>query len=216
MAFLLSRDDAYDLTKPFHEVWEEAHRSTWAMWQERLEEDPMWFKPFTAGDRYLMLHRHICDFAARHLDGQVQHAPSLDFFAQIIGEKALIRFKHFDEDYRSRNYPTDQQEHLDKQEFTDRMQAQLALDGIAAPLTVLTVGYTLTPGEDALGFIGITCRTPYLRYWYPIVGNAGAASGDGIDGADGGGTAPSFPGMEPPGPRIISTRPRKKTDGEEV
>lgn len=211
MASVLPPDQAYALTKPFHRVWADAHHSTWAMWQDRLQNDPSWFKVFTAGDRYLMIHRHVCDLVASQLEGKVQHAPSLDFFAQIVGDRALVRFKHLDEDLRPRNYPTDQQQHLDRQEFTERMETQLALDGIAAPLTVLTVGYTLTTGEEAIGQIVVTCHVPELWYWFSI----DAATGQGFGGSGGDGEAPRFPGIESPGPRIIPKRPRQKPEGEQ-
>ena len=59
----------------------------------------------------------------------MQHAPSLDFFAQIVGGEFLVRFKHLDDNLEARNYPTDQQSHLNRQEFSDRMVEQLAFDG---------------------------------------------------------------------------------------
>jgi hypothetical protein len=200
---LLSKTEAETLTSPYHEVWVEAHKHAWALWQDRLVSDPEFFKPLTSAERYAIIHRHICDYVERHVDGdaRIVTPPSLDFFAQVIQDRALMRFKHLDEEFKPRSYPTDQQKELSRQEFAERIVEQLALDGVSAPLTVLTVGYTLTVGEESLGQIVVVCRTPDIRYWYSIQGTAGTQTGDA--------EILPFPGMEPPLPRVISTRRRE-------
>lgn len=207
---ILPMSEATELTSPCHQVWADAHRHAWALWQDRLLNDPEFVKPLTSSERYAILHRHITDYASRHLDGVVGHAPSLDFFAQVLDGRALVRFKHVDSDLKPRAYPTDQQQHLDRQEFTERIAEQLAFDGFPPAMTVLTVGFTLTLGEDNLGQIVVVCRTPELAYWYSIL-DAGEGYGD----ASGGEIQP-MPGIAPPGPRVTSRRRPAQADGTDA
>lgn len=204
---ILKRAEAIELTTPYHEVWAAAHRHAWGLWRDRLLDDPEFIKPLTSAERYAVIHRHICDYVERHLEGNASFAPSLDFFAQILDNRALVRFKHVDDDFRLRNYRTDQQQHLDRQEFTERVEGQLVFDGFAPTMTVLIVGFTLTPGEEDLSQISVICRNPNLLYWYPIL-EAGGRFGDG--GVD----AQPFPGIDPTGPRVVSRRPAKSTEAD--
>jgi hypothetical protein len=205
MPTILEKPEAVELTTPYHEVWEAAHRHAWRLWHDRLLDDPTFFKPLTSADRYALIHRHICDYVGRHLEGRASFAPSLDFFAQIIDNRALVRFKHVDDDFRPRNYRTDQQQHLDRQQFTDRVAEQLILDGFAPTMTVLTVGFTLTPGEEDLSQISVICRNPKLLYSYSLL-----ETGEGF--GDGGVDVQPFPRMDPPGPRVVSRRPAQSTE----
>lgn len=199
---ILTKAEAQAVTAPCHEVWVDAHVHAWGLWRDRLLNDPEFVKPLTAADRYTILHRHICDHVSRHLE----HVPipQLDFFAQVLDGRVLVRFKHVDTDLRPRSYPTDTQQQLDRQEFTPHIESQLALDGFG-PMTVLTVGYTLVPGEDELSQVVVICRSPEVRFWYPLFG-AVEGTGDGIDVA-------SMPGMEPPGPRVVSRRVERRETG---
>lgn len=198
---MVTKAEAQKLTAPCHDVWVDAHVHAWGLWKDRLLHDPEFIKPLTAPDRYTILHRHVCDHVSRHLP----HVPipRLDFFAQVLGGRVLVRFKHVGSELKPRNYPTDTQWHLDRQEFTEHIGSQLALDGFG-PMTVLTVGYTLSTGEDELSQVVVVCRSPKVEFWYPIFG-AAEATGDGID-------VTPMPGMEPPGPRIVSRRPRERPE----
>lgn len=205
----MGKAEAEALTSPYHDVWVEAHLHAWALWQDRLLNDPQFFKPLTSAERYAIVHRHICDYVERHVDSDtnIVTPPSLDFFAQVIQDRVLMRFKHLDEELKPRTYPTNQQQQLSRQEFDDRIVEQLAFNGCSAPLTVLTVGFTLTAGEEAIGQIVVVCRIPRLRYRYSIRGAAGIQSAD----AD----ILPFPGMESPAPRVVSTRQRDEEASDE-
>jgi hypothetical protein len=205
MPRILQQAAAIELTEPYHDVWVAAHRHAWGLWRDRLLNDPAFVKPLTSANRYAIIHSHICDYVESHLEGRASFARSLDFFAQIIDNQALVRFKHVDEDLRPRNYPTDQQQHLDRQEFTERVVGQLILDGFAPTMTVLTVGFSLTPGEEDLSQISVICRNPKLLYSYSLL-ETGEGFGDGeVD-------IQPFPSIDPPGPRVVSRRPAQSTE----
>ena len=202
---LLTYDDAVLITEPFREAWLEAHQYAWRLWMSQVTENPEFVKPLTSSDRYVILHRHITDQAARRLDGHLVTADGCDFFAQRIGNRTLVRFKHLDSDLRPQNYPTDQQKHLDQQEYTERLVEQLSLNPVEEPPTVVTVGYTLTPGEDELSRVVIICRNPKLQWCIDLLDTAGLGGGN-VD-------VKPFPSMPPTPPRITSTR-RKQDEAE--
>lgn len=198
---LLTQSEAQAITDPFHEAWVSAHLDSWEMWSKRLAEDPVFFKPLREAERYSILHRHICDHAASALDGRVTNSESLKFFAQIIGNSAIVRFKHVDRDLRPTTYRTDQQDCIDHQEFSPAMVKALQFDGVAMPMTFLTVGFTLALGEEAISRVAVICRTPKLRFHYDIYNIAGEQA------CDGSVEVSPFPGMPSPGARVRSTRP---------
>ncbi|MEI2704073.1 MAG: hypothetical protein V9E89_02170 [Ilumatobacteraceae bacterium] len=206
MTPLLTFDNARELTLPFHDAWVQAHLESWALWSKQLTENSEFVKALTPGDRYLILHRHVTDRAARYLEGRVTSTDKLDFFAQIVRGQALVRFKHLDTDLKTRNYPTDQQKHLDQQAYTDRLVKQLALEGVEGLPTVVTCGYTLNPAEDGISRIVLTCRNPRLLWCISLYDSEAGTGGGDLD-------VPSFPSMPPAPPRIISTR-TKVAEGE--
>jgi hypothetical protein len=204
---LLTTDEAQELTADCHAVWVDAHHHAFDLWKRRLAEDPEFFKPLIAGDRASILHRHIFDYAARHLDGRVISTDALGFNAQIIDGRAMVRFKYLHRDLKPRAYRTGQQEHLEDQEFTEEMLLPLTFEGVSDPPTVLTCGYTLALGEDAVSRVAVVCwYRGELRYWYDIFGET--AMGDGE-------VVPLFPSSPPDQPRVVSKLTKKEAEQDD-
>jgi hypothetical protein len=111
-------------------------------WEKLLQEQPELALPLDATTRANFIHDHACA-EVTHLtadaDG-VKLADGLGFFAILVGEDIMLRMK-FVGDGAPRNVATGQQKLLARQAFTPEMI--LALDGIQAPPTLLTCGYTL-------------------------------------------------------------------------
>src|SRR5207245_10071821 len=82
------------------------------------------------------------------------------------GERsALVRFKLFDDDWRPHNVPTAQQNNLDKQIYFPEAMAQLKLEGIAQPPTLLTCGYLLARDEMSISSILIALHYENQLYY---------------------------------------------------
>lgn len=111
-------------------------------WETLLNERPELAHPLDATTRANFIHDHACSEVEQRIadvEG-VQVADGLGFFALYVGTEILLRLK-FVGYGAPRNYPTGQQKLLARQSFTEDML--MALDGIEAPPTLLTCGYTL-------------------------------------------------------------------------
>ena len=203
MNFLLPPEDAQALTEPSHSAMWDAHEYALSKWNEVSSAYPDFAKPQRPAERYAVMHRLVADYLASHLAENAVYTERLSFSALLLDNRALVRFKHLNSDLSHRVYPTDQQKHLGRQEFTGEMVKQLAFDGVTAPPTVLTLGYTETPAGDAISRVAVVCRTPKLYYAYDVLPGATGAGGLPI-------VVTPLPGNEPPGPRVISTREEKK------
>jgi hypothetical protein len=196
---LLTPDEAQALTSPLHQIWVEAHLDSFSKWKKRLTDDPEFFAPLSKRTRHNALHDLVISAIAREIHGRSTVTEILQFFAVVFSGQALVRFKHLDEELKPRNYPTEQQRNIGNQEFTEGMIEHLAFEGIEAPMTVLTVGYTLTLAEDEIASVVVVCRNPELVYSYDLYRREGD---EGLGGLD----VSPLPGFTPKGPRIISSR----------
>jgi hypothetical protein len=206
---LMPPEDAQSLTGPFHEWMHDAHRQAMERWVEFVTEKPDLTRPLRPPEKYAFLHRHIADHLASETKKGATYSESLGFSALLLSSGdglALVRFKHLNSDLSHRVYPTNQQRHLGRQQYTGSMMEQLALEGIDAPPTVLTLGYMESPAGNEMARVLIVCRTPKLYYHYDV-----------LPGAEGTGTShvvQPFPGQEPSAPRVLSTREEKKRTGD--
>lgn len=206
MPSVLLPGDAWNLTSPYHHTWHDAHTSAMKGWNDIAQNHPEFVKPLRPAEKYAVLHRHVADHLAAREGGDVRYTERLGFSALLISDVALIRFKHLTGEFRHRVYPTNQQKHLGRQEFTEPMMEQLSLEGIAAPPTVLTLGYMETPAGDAISRVLVVCRTPGLYYYYDVPpGSTGVGAGPAVH---------TLPGCDPPGPRVISAREEKRRSDE--
>jgi len=131
----------------------------------------------------------------------------LGFFAQVLpgtNGDALVRFKLLDEDMRTSNHDSDQQDALDMHQYSEEAMGVLSLNGISAPPTLLTCGYQLKADESGISRVLIVCH--YKRdvvYYYDV-----------RSAAEGGGSAEilPLPGIgQPPEPTV---RPKPQREQE--
>lgn len=193
---LLTASEAQALTEPYHQKWADAHQRSWDRYQDRAMNDPEFIKPLKSTERAAIIHRHVCDEVSR-IPGAVC-TERVGFFAQVIEPRALVRFKLLDPSFKPKNYPTSQQQELDRQEFNDGIMQQLTLDGIEDAPTLLTCGYLLSITEDEISRILVVCHTPELEFYYDV-----------FEGGEGMQVTRLTPD-KPQGPRVTSKR--KKSD----
>jgi hypothetical protein len=198
---LISLNEAELLVGPIRDLLVQAHLDSWDVWAKRVSDDPEFVKPLKEAERYAILHRHIIDHVSRYIGVHGRVTERLQFFGVAVGDKILLRFKHVDAELQPRRYPTEQQVNLSAQEFTNEMIEILSLDGVTAPLTVLTVGYTLTPAEDAISRVSVICHEPKLVYSFDLYNSQG-----GINDVE----VTPLPGVEPKKPRVVSKRAKKE------
>lgn len=197
MPNLIGPEEAMALTRPFHPLFHEAHTAAMSSFGQVAQEYPAFVKPLRPAEQYAILHRHIAEHLATHADDGAVYTEKLGFSALLLDARVLVRFKHLNPDYSIRVYPTDQQKHLARQQFTQKMMEQLALDGVGAPPAVLTLGYIESTDGYEIDQVAIVSRVPSLYYSYPVLAG---------DSAAGPTVVTPFPGLEPPGPRVISKR----------
>lgn len=121
-------------------------------WTTLLADRPDLALPLDSTTRANFIHNHACsEIATLTADVEgVRIADGLKFFALLIGDDILLRMKFVGFGAPS-NVATVQQKNLARQAFSPEMMT--ALDGISAPPTLLTCGYTLDAG--AIGRIEI-------------------------------------------------------------
>jgi hypothetical protein len=89
--------------------------------------------------------------------------PSAGRFLLSFEGKALVQFKKFDPDFRTRNYPTSAALDFDRQE---------ALPNVPIG-TRLSVGYQLDTRASALAAVAVVCQGSYKPYWWYELEDAG-------------------------------------------
>jgi hypothetical protein len=197
MGSLLTYEEALELTGPFHANYVEAHDYAMESIRDGLTRSPRMFKDFKDGTLKGMVHDLITAEINRTVGGFDWSTGGPWIFVHPIQGRALIRFKWLSpDDLSPRSYPTEQQELLARQEYTEPLWTQLQFHGFPAPPTLLTCGYTddLQDFDNPLRVI-IVCRSPELRFWYEI-----REAGEGEIG----GAVVSFPNMPPTAPRVVS------------
>jgi len=204
---LLTPEEAHALTLPSHEAMQDAHHDSMGLWNRLLLDFPKIATALQSAEKYAFLHRLIGQHLAANVAANARYIDALGFASLLIEDRALVRFKHLDGSFKPRAYPTNQQQHLGRQEFTEEMMEQLAIEGVLAPPTVLTLGYNESNRGDAIDRIVIVCRTPSLQYFYDV--KPGAA-----------GFGPTvvqpFPGILPPAPRVISKRQEEEQGAQDA
>jgi hypothetical protein len=140
--------------EPYTEPLVDAHLATVEKWKRLMVEMPEWALPLDATARAVSLHRHLSYEVEQRLD-QLPRArvnDALDFFALLIDDDILLRFKYVGHG-EPHNFPTRQQRLLARQTFTEPMTERLLGDASLTPPTLLTCGYTLD--GDQLGRIEV-------------------------------------------------------------
>ena len=191
---VLSLDEAHEATSPFHDFWADTTLAAWARWQE-FQTDARFAsvaQTFDSAIRYHFLNRVICGAVQAKTDAVRFNVGGAGLLLQPIAENVFVRFKHVNgSDLRPRAYATNQQVALMSQEYVDPIARQLLLEGFDRPRTLLTQGYTLNQGEDAVDQIVIVCHNPEFLYYYDL------RSGEKAE-------VMMFPGIEPKPPRLLS------------
>ena len=191
---ILSLDEAREATSVHHALWTDITLTAWARWQE-FQIDATFAtvaQTFDSAARFHFLNRLICGGVEAKTDAVRFNVGGAGILLQPVGENAFVRFKHVNgSDLRPRAYATDQQVALISQEYIDPIGKQLLLEGFVRPRTLLTQGYTLNNGEDAIDQIVIVCHGPEFLYYYDLQSNEKAE-------------VMMFPGIEPKPPRVLS------------
>jgi hypothetical protein len=128
--------------EPVEDILVEGMLAGGTNWKTLLDERPDLAAPLNARTRANFIHNHGCTVISQRaetVDG-VRIADGLGFFAMLVGDEILLRVKFVGYGAPS-NVSTEQQRRLARQTFTPEMMG--TLDGIAAPPTLLTCGYTL-------------------------------------------------------------------------
>jgi hypothetical protein len=115
-------------------------------WQTLLNEHPDLAVPLDTTTRANFIHNHSCTEIGRLVADTegVTVADGLGFFGLLVGDVIVLRVKFVGFGAPS-NVATKQQKLLARQSFTPDML--MALDGMSAPPTLLTCGYTLEGAE---------------------------------------------------------------------
>ncbi|MCU1678222.1 MAG: hypothetical protein JWM93_2980 [Frankiales bacterium] len=176
-----------------------------ASWHRFVKEQPEMALPIDSSTRANMIHAWWREAVRRALgaDG-IREIKALEFFAVAVGTSPLVRFKLVNGGAPS-NVMTDRQKLLARHIYDEDDMAALSAEGIPAPPTTLTCGYTL---DDAslLRSIEIRCDHNRELMWRWLIWG---------DSAEGGGTIEPLPIPTLPTPqpaRITSTRKRAKPD----
>lgn len=136
---MIELDQARERIAPLEALFIEAHTVATDRWADLLEHHSSFALPLDATARANILNCHIRSEVERRVEGLPGvTATDLGFFALLIAEEILLRFKYVGLGLPS-NYPTGVQRLLAQQLYPDKMLEAL---GGALP-TVLTCGYTL-------------------------------------------------------------------------
>lgn len=199
MVRLLSLDEAEEITAPCHDAWLRAHRETIKKFNGWRREIPELFLPLGEPEYCAIIHRHVFARAAQLLDGKVVSSDRLGFNYQVVGGRALVRFKHLDAGLVPRAYGTRQQRRLDHQTYTEDMMEQLVEDGVQSLPTLLTCGYRMSPTWDKLVQVAVVCRYEGYQYHFDLHNESGEFSQEVVP----------LPGMPPPAPTILPKEPKE-------
>ena len=151
---MVELDHTQSRIEPYKPMLVEAHQAAVDVWAKLLKELPEAVHPFDDTARANLIHPHIRYEVARRIEGSPDVAVNdkLKFFALMIGDDILLRFKYVGHGM-PRNYGTTRQKELASQRFTSKMTADLLGDASLQPPTMLTCGHTLD--GDKLGRLEI-------------------------------------------------------------
>jgi hypothetical protein len=137
-------DYAQDRIEPLKPRLVEGHQAAAEVWAKLVKEQPEVVLPLDDTARANLIHPHIRYEVERRVEGlpAVMINDKLDFFALMIGDDILLRFKYVGHGM-PRNYGTTRQKELASQRFTPTMIGDLLGDASLQPPTMLTCGHTL-------------------------------------------------------------------------
>lgn len=195
---MLTLDDARGLLDPFREqVFLAPALAGVATWHRFVEREPAMAAPLDETARANVIHcwwRNEVRRALASVAG-IREVQALGFFAVAVAANPLVRFKCVSAGTPT-NVETGQQTLLARQLYDDDAMAALEIDGIPAPPTLLTCGYSL----DAVALLrSIEIRCDYrkrLLWRWPIWG----------DEAESGGVVEQLPLPDMPGPQPAHVR----------
>lgn len=178
-----------------------------ATWQRFVRQSPDLAKPMDETARANMIHcwwRQGVRQALVNSSG-IREITSLGFFAVAAGVNPIVRFKLVGDGGRPSNVDTEQQVLLSRQEYDDESLSALAEEGIPAPPTLLTCGYSLDEVAE-IRFVEIRCDYKQYVLWRWIIwGDAGGGFGE-IEQLP----IPTIPG---PRPARVKSAKRRDTKG---
>ena len=197
-------DEANELTAPHHDAYVRAIETAWDHWEQGQQTLPEMFRDFGASLRAAAINTMMTGEIERTVSGVTRlKTGGRSVVIQLIDGKAFVRFKYLNgKDLRPQSYRTQQQIRLSEQRYTETLWEQLKLKGFDTPPTVLSVGYILTPAEDALSLIGIVCHVPEFRYFINLRDATGSSS-----------EVVPFPGMSPTEPEVVSDLVEEEQEG---
>jgi hypothetical protein len=192
---------AQEAIEPIEPALTEGLTEAAANWETLLTKHSDLALPLDTTARAKFIHNHACaGITQRTTDvAGVKVADRLRFFALLVGDEIMLRLKYVGSG-APRNYPTGQQKRLARQSFTPEML--LTLDGMQAPPTLLTCGYTLEGAE--IGRIEIRRDCEGHEPWrYDIYGGEALAE------------PLTLPGMaDTTKPAIVTSTRKKPMEGE--
>lgn len=146
------------------------HQAAMSSWVEHLKNDPEFTEPLDTTTRANILNDHVCRKIERRvaeLSG-VTVNDKLGFFALMVGDDILLRFKYVGQG-APMNVATEQQRLLARQMYSEQMMLSLTGDLAGEPPTMLTCGYVID--GDEIGRIEIRCDCVGHQTWsYDIYG----------------------------------------------
>lgn len=179
-----------------------------ATWREFVRQSPHHAKPMDETTRANMIHcwwREGVRQALVDLSG-IREIESLGFFAVAVGANPLVRFKLLGGGGRPSNVNTDQQVRLSCQEYDEDSLDSLTLEGIPAPPTLLTCGYSLDAVAE-INSVEIRCEyrpEPNAGWRWVIWGEAAG----GISEIE------QLPLFDIPGPQPARVKSAKRRDAQ--
>jgi hypothetical protein len=157
---ILPEEPARELLEPHAPLIRECIDDGFQVVASKATADPEFFRPYRAGALATFVYWQIVHRVQTRFQGVdgVDISTNRGFLTILISEKLEIRFKKFNRDRRSSNYPT--RHHL-------MYSFQLRLTGMEEP-TRITAGYQLDP----LGMIKdiiVTCpRGNQNEWWFSL------------------------------------------------
>jgi len=174
--------DAQHAIKPIEPALTEGLKKAAKSWETLLNDHSALALPLNPTTRANFIHDHACSEVAQLTAdvAGIQVADGLQFFALRVGDDILLRMKYVGFG-APRNYATEQQKLLARQSFTQEMI--VALDGITAPPTLLTCGYTIDGDEIGRVEIRRDCKS-HVSWSYDIYGGSAVIAPQALPGMD--------------------------------
>lgn len=189
---ILTRDEAYEVTEPFHDAYRSAHLDSWDTYTQLSKDKPEITSTFDSSTRFHVLNRLIVRAIEQSVPNTVWVSGGPGTLYHVIDDMATVRFKHVNGAGLLPTFnSTVRQDGLLSQTYTGELMDQLFAGAIGEPPTALLCGYQLTQGEDAVLDVMLACHAPELRFNVSLMGGEGAEM-------------LPFPTIDPVQPRVAS------------